>query len=94
MINLLLFGLGFIPFLIGSLLNWKMMEESNIIPPLFAIGSFALLIWFIISYLSFNPAKSVKEVMLFKFACNPGANTCRIQELIPHAYWMNCGKQK
>lgn len=59
-----------IRFRLYTLSNWrpiKLKDGDRIkhYSTAFAIGFFVLLVWFIISYLSFNPAKSVKEVMLF-----------------------------
>lgn len=88
--SLSLFVLGFIPFLIGRLLNWRMFADMNSMPPLFVIGLITLAVWFIISYSFFNPTKSLKRtVLLFNLPATLVLILVGIQELILHAYWMN-----
>ena len=43
--------LGFIPFALGSFMNWFMMTYSNTLSPLALVGIVTLLIWAAIAFL-------------------------------------------
>lgn len=82
--------LGFIPFALGSFMNWFMMTYSNTLPPLALVGIVTLLIWAAIAFLVKPYIKDTKKVII---GLNSVASVVLvlvgIQELLLHAYWQN-----
>ena len=87
--KLLAILLGFIPYGLGRLMDWSMMEYSDTLPPLKLIAFAVLLLWGILAYL-LRFRLTTKDTILFLNVI-PALNLLliAIQELILKAYWPN-----
>lgn len=87
---LLSIGLGFIPFALGGIMNWRMLTNPDALPPFFLIALGMLILWAVIAYFMMRNLQSEKKVVL---SLNGVAFIVLfllgIQEFILHAYWMN-----
>lgn len=88
--RVLLFVLGFLPFLFGGFMNWYMMTYPDTLPPFFLIAVIFLLLWCFLSFAFKRKGNSTKEILiLLNFVAAVDLILLGVQELILHAYWMN-----
>lgn len=88
--NVLTIITGAIPFVVGSILNRALIEQSDSVLPLILIGLLFLSFWGIVAFVFQNSMKNAKRVVVSLNAiATIDLLLLGIQELVIHAYWGN-----
>lgn len=88
--NVLTIITGAIPFVVGSILNRALIEQSDSVLPLILIGLLFLSFWGIVAFVFQNGMKNAKRVVVSLNAiATIDLLLLGIQELVIHAYWGN-----
>lgn len=88
--NVLTIITGAIPFVVGSILNRALIEQSDSVLPLLRIGLLFLSFWGIVAFVFQNRMKNAKRVVVLLNAIAAiDLLLLGIQELVIHAYWGN-----
>jgi len=82
--------LGVLPFVIGGIQNWYMLNYMDSVFPYGLIAVFFLLIWGCIAFFLNRICQKTRIVVIFlNLIAMLDLLLIGIQELILHAYWMN-----
>lgn len=88
--KILLFVLGFLPFILGGFINRIMITYDTVLPPINLIGLIFLLFWGVVAHFAKPHLKSSKDVVIFLNAVAAfDLVLIGIQELVFRAYWFN-----
>ena len=88
--KLILFLLGFIPLVLGFLMNSWMMKNQSSILPFNLIGIFSLAIWTFIGYKTYEVGKPLLEsAIIVNLPAFLALLLNLVQEIILGRYWFN-----
>lgn len=88
--QLLRIVLGFLPLGVGFLQNAYMMARMDTLPPLMLIALGTLLLWGLLSYLTFDgKSRVLSQTLAFNAASLLALALVLVQELLLGHYWPN-----
>lgn len=88
--QLLRIVLGFLPLVVGFLQNAYMMARMDTLPPLMLIALGTLLLWGLLSYLTFDgKSRVLSQTLAFNAASLLALALVLVQELLLGHYWPN-----
>ena len=88
--SVLLIATGFIPYVLGGIMNRYMMSNPDTVPPFLLITIITLLIWIGVAFFAQPYAKSIKHILMYQNTIGLiNLILLGIQELILKHYWLN-----